>query len=103
MSGAYKKWDVCIADVPYEDLPQSKVRPILVLGASDTVEIDCLKMTSQPPREGEYKLKKWKEAGLRKETTVRLSKRLDLPERNIRKKIGHLDKVDILNITKLLK
>lgn len=98
-----EKWDVCMADVPFEDLPQSKVRPVLILGVQEAVLIDCFKMTSHAPREGEYALKEWKAAGLRKETTVRLGKRLVLEQKRIRKKIGRLDKLDILNITKLLK
>ena len=42
-------WDVCIADVPYEDLPESKVRPILIVERGAFV-IECLKLTGQPPR-----------------------------------------------------
>ena len=103
MSEAYKKWDICLADVPFEDLPQSKVRPVLILGAHTNISVDCLKMTGQPPREGEYVLQKWKEAGLLKPTTVRLGKRLNLEQKRIHKKIGHLDKTDILNIINLIK
>ena len=50
------KWDIYIADVPFEDLPETKLRPVVVLEDS-VILIDCLKMTSQAPRPGEYVLK----------------------------------------------
>ena len=94
---SYNKWDILLADVPYEDLPETKVRPVLVLG--DEVHVlDCLKMTSQPPRPGEYVLGKWAEAGMRKPTTVRIGKRLSLDKCRIRKKIGTLHPADIIEI-----
>lgn len=94
-----KKWDICIANVPFEDLPQSKPRPVVVL-EDKTVTVYCLKMTGQPPRPGEYPIKRWKEAGLDKPTTVRISKRLSLPAKNILKRIGSLHPVDIIEIQK---
>lgn len=96
-----KKWDVYIADVPFEDLPQAKARPVIIL-SDFVVFVDCLKMTSQPPRRGEYVLKKWKEAALDKQTTVRISKRLSLPPSAFRKRLGALHPIDIIEIQKLL-
>ena len=93
------KWDIYIADVPFEDLPQSKPRPVIILEDS-VVLIDCLKMTSHPPRPGEYALQKWHEAGLLKPTTVRLSKSLLLPLNALRKRLGALHPIDILEIEK---
>lgn len=96
-----KKWEIYLADVPFEDMPQSKVRPVIVLEDSVLV-VDCLKMTSQPPRPGEYVLKEWKAAGLLKPTTVRISKRLALKPCLFRKRIGSLQLADILEIEKRL-
>lgn len=93
------KWDIYIADVPFEDLPETKLRPVVVLEDS-VILIDCLKMTSQAPRPGEYVLKMWKEAGLKKPTTVRISKRLLLKPDAIRKHVGSLHPIDILEISK---
>lgn len=59
-------------------------------------------MTSQPPRLGEYVLRCWKEAGLLKPTTVRTSKRLALDVVNMRRRIGTLSPIDIIEIEKLL-
>lgn len=94
-------WDVCIADVPYEDLPESKVRPILIVERGAFV-IECLKLTGQPPRAGEYVLKMWREAGLHKPTTVRIGKKLKLEINRVRKRVGRLDPVDMIGIGKLI-
>ncbi len=96
-----RRWEVYLADVPFEEQADSKVRPVLLLGACAAV-IDCLKMTGQSPRPGEYVLQKWEEAGLRKPTTVRISKRLALPENRLRRRLGMLQPVDIMEIERLL-
>lgn len=92
-------WDIYIANVPFEDLPQSKPRPVIIL-ADSVLVIDCLKMTSKPPRRGEYVLQKWREAGLLKPTTVRISKRLLLNRNVFLKRIGTLHPIDVLEIQK---
>lgn len=99
---SYRKWDILLADVPFEDIEETKLRPVLVLGGEAHL-LDCLKMTSQQPRSGEYVLKNWSAAGLHKSTTVRLSKRLDLDKCRVRKKIGALHPVDIIEIQNMLK
>lgn len=93
----YNRWDILLADVPFDDQPETKVRPVLVLG-EDVHVLDCLKMTSKPPRPGEYLLRKWSEAGLRKPTVVRIGKRLSLGKCRIRKKIGTLHPADAIEI-----
>ena len=95
------KWDIFLAEVPFEDLPQSKVRPVLILDESAVLVI-CLKMTSQSPRRGEYVLQKWQEAGLHKPTTVRISKRMELERSAFIKRIGALQLSDIYEIQRLL-
>lgn len=94
-----KKWDIYLANVPYEDLPKAKIRPVIILD-EQTVLVDCLKMTGQLPRAGEYVLEKWQESGLRKQTTVRISKRLALVPAAFIKRIGSLHPVDIIEISK---
>jgi hypothetical protein len=96
-----KKWDIYFANVPFEDIPQAKPRPVIVLEDS-TVVVDCLKMTSQPPRQGEYVLQYWKEAGLMKPTVVRISKRLRLSPSDFIKRFGTLHPIDIIEIQKRL-
>jgi hypothetical protein len=94
-----RKWDVYLANVPFEDLPESKLRPVVILDGC-VYAIDCLKMTSHAPRAGEYALRYWQEAGLRKPTTVRISKRLQLKETDFIHRIGRLHLVDIAEIEK---
>ena len=96
-----KKWDIYFANVPFEDVPQAKPRPVIVLEDSAVV-VDCLKMTSKPPRQGEYVLRYWQEAGLFKPTVVRISKRLLLPSDSVIKSIGTLHPIDIIEIQKRL-
>lgn len=94
-----RKWDIYLANVPFEDLPQSKVRPVVILDDAALI-VDCLKMTSHPPRQGEYVLAYWEEAGLRKPTTVRISKRLALDQSRFIKRLGSLHPFDIIEIQK---
>ncbi len=95
------KWDIYLANVPYEEIAQAKIRPVIVLD-DQTVLVDCLKMTSKPPRPGEYELQQWQAAGLKKPTTVRISKRLALSNTAFIKRIGSLQPVDIIEISKRL-
>lgn len=95
------KWDIYFADVPFEGLPESKPRPVIILDDS-VILIDCLKLTGKPPRPGEYVLQKWKEAGLRKPTTVRLSKRLALDPSSFLFRVGSVRPIDIVEIEKRL-
>ena len=97
----FNEYDIFIARVPFEDLPQEKIRPVLVLNEGVYL-IDCLKMTSAKTRFGEYELKEWKKAGLDRQTTVRITKRLKLDKTKFLKKIGHLTPIDILEIQRLL-
>lgn len=96
-----RKWEIYLAEVPFEDMPKSKTRPVLILEDS-ALFIDCLKMTSQPPRSGEYVLKKWAEAGLDKQTVVRVQKRLVLPPEAFIKRIGVLSAIDMIELEKLI-
>lgn len=67
-----RKWEIYLAYVQYEDVPGGKIRPVLVIDEDTVYPICCLKMTSHPPRAGEYELIRWQNAGLRKPTTVRI-------------------------------
>ena len=97
----FNEYDIFLAKVPFEDIPQEKIRPVLIL--KDRVYlVECLKMTSAKTRFGEYELKEWKKAGLDRQTTVRLTKRLKLDKTKFIKKIGHLTPIDIIEIQRLL-
>ena len=100
------RWDVWIATVRYEDIPQiSKIRPVVILD-SNAIFTLSLKGTSHESREGypgEYRLKYWKEAGLEKETVIRCSQPIQLHERDFKRRIGTLHPADIFNIKMILK
>jgi len=91
-------WDVWLANVPFEDLPERKVRPVLIVKHDDDITVYCLKMTSHIPRTGEYALIKWQNAGLKKGTTVRVEKLLQLDATFFIRKLGRLDPVDIIGV-----
>lgn len=94
-------WEVWTAIVKFEDSPEFKKRPVLIL-EDKTVYAVCLKMTSAPPRVGEYVLKDWSVVGLKKPTTVRVSKILHLQEKDLMYKIGELSARDISNIQSII-
>lgn len=100
------RWDVWIATVKYEDNPNlSKIRPVVILDSRAMFTLS-LKGTSQEPREkcfGEYVLKYWKEAGLKKQTVIRCSQPIQLRDGDFKFRIGTLDPVDIFNIKMILK
>lgn len=95
------KWDVYIADVPFEDIQQSKIRPVIVL-EDNVILVLCIKLTTHSPHRGEYQLAYWKEAGLSQPTTVRIQKILSLDKTNFKKKIGKVSDYDIIQIQKLI-
>lgn len=99
------KWEVWYAKVAYEDNPEEiKERPVLVM-ENGACYIFSFKITSHEPRLnffGEYRLVKWREAGLHKPSTVRTSKRLRLIESDFVHKIGRLHPIDIIGVMNLL-
>lgn len=99
------KWEIWLAKVKFEDdLKQVKNRPVLVV-APGVQYILSLKITSHEPRSefaGEYAIIKWPEAGLRKESTIRCGKRLNLVESDFVHKLGRLHPVDIINVQNIL-
>jgi len=94
-------WQIWLANVRFEDSPEIKKRPVLILQNAATYVL-ALKMTSQPPRPGEYIIKDWQTAGLKKETTVRIDKLLKLSPNTLCHKIGKLSFVDIANLQQIL-
>lgn len=96
-------WEVWLAAVRFEDSPQVKNRPV-VITSTGKIYVLALKVTSQAPRNswGEYSLQRWKEAGLNKESTVRISKRLQLALTDMLFKIGDLHPQDIVNIQRII-
>lgn len=101
-----KKWEIWFAGVMFEDTNQIKKRPVLIIDDNLTAGLLLtLKMTSKPPRNnfyGEYPLKYWSNAGLKKPTTVRVSKKILMSDNDLQFKIGKIDNYDIINIENLI-
>lgn len=99
------KWELWFAYVKFEDDPYKlKERPVLILD-NNTAYILSAFITSHIPRSnyfGEYAIKEWKAAGLKKASTIRLSKRLPLVEEDLIYKIGKLHPIDILSVQRIL-
>lgn len=98
-------WEIWLARVKFTDKPwQSKVRPVLVMRA-DNGDLFAANITSHEPRidfYGEYAIKKWQEAGLAKQSTLRLSVSWDIEANKLLRKIGDLQEEDITNVTDLI-
>nr|DAM30251.1 MAG TPA: endoribonuclease [Caudoviricetes sp.]DAS99371.1 MAG TPA: endoribonuclease [Caudoviricetes sp.] len=101
--GKSRCWEVWWAAVKFEENDTKKERPIVFL--RDHVVATVAPATTMGPRPGiwgEYPIKYWKEAGLEKETTVRLSKIFRLEARDLIRKIGRLNNYDIMKIQMMM-
>lgn len=63
-----------------------------------TVYVLALMITSHEQRNmyGEYDITKWQSAGLKKPSTIRVTRRLELVENDLISKMGDLHPVDIV-------
>ena len=95
----YKQWDIWLARIKFEDAPQTKVRPVLILGSNIFV-ILASKITSQGKHLNSYAIKDWAEAGLAKPTFIRVDKYLELVDSDFVRKIGRLSCSDIQSLSK---
>jgi hypothetical protein len=101
----YNPLDVWLCEIKYEDnLGNTKARPVVIVEDESTF-ILVVKITSHKPRNnfcGEYALQRWKEAGLRNQSTVRAGNRLKVSESDFIHRIGKLHTVDATVIKKIL-
>ncbi len=100
----FNRWDVWWADVPFEDEPEIKRRPVIVVNAKE-IYVFALKATSHAPREyDEYDvaLTYWRECGLTSPTTVRVSKILRLNESMMVSRIGALEAADVFRLQQVI-
>lgn len=102
-SSDFIRWDIWVARVEFEEGTGSKIRPVLIIDGTRCYVLS-LKITSHIPRSqfpGEYQIIEWKEAGLLKPSTIRISKQLNLPAESFVKKIGRLTELDRFNVTRI--
>lgn len=79
------------AQVRFEDTPEIKHRPVLIW--NDLAYVIAYKMTSADRGDSreEFRIEYWKEAGLDRETSIRITKVLRLKQSDLISKIGELD------------
>lgn len=103
---AYKKWDIVLVSFPFTDFTSDKRRPALIVSpdnfnsGQDVTIAFVTSQISSPARIGDYHLKHWKEAGLPKESMVRM-KFATIDKSIIVKKFGSVkndDRTEIENI-----
>ena len=92
---AIKPWEIWWACFSYEDSPEKKRRPVLVINPQTVYVLSC-KITSHGARNqyGEYELIHWQSAGLNRPSTVRLTQMQQLEYSDFLKKIGDLHPED---------
>ncbi len=101
MIATYELGDVCIGVFPFTSGQDAKARPILVLM---DLGADCLvcRITSVPHRGFlDLQVNAWKEAGLDKPSTIRLSRLLTAEKPILKIRIGRLSNEDIGRVRKL--
>jgi len=96
------KWEIWNAYVSYEEDDNiRKERPVLIYNYISDDNIIAVKLTSHDARnERECEIRRWKEAGLDKETVIRTDKILRLRKSNFISKRGKLQTVDIFRFQK---
>lgn len=96
-------WEIWWAYVAFEEGNDGKERPVLVL-EDGTVYVLALMITSHEQRNiyGEYDITKWQSAGLKKPSTIRVTRRLRLDEKDLISKMGDLHPVDIVLLQRYL-
>jgi hypothetical protein len=100
----FKPWEIWLANYRFDDSPEVKKRPVLILDVRETpdsAEVLCVKMTGQPPRDRhEYTLTQWRDAGLNKETTIRTEHMKVLLSTDFIHKLGDMRPGDIAGFRK---
>lgn len=98
-------WDIVLVPFPFTDLSKNKKRPALIISPADYnqgLDVIIMFVTSNLSaygKPGDYKLKKWKEAGLPKPSMTRM-KLATIDKNIIIKKIARLHQMDRKTIQK---
>ncbi len=94
-----KRFEIWQAAVKFEDSDEVKNRPVMIW--NDTAFIMAYKMTgtNRGNEKDEFQVIHWKEAGLSKETSIRIEKVLHLEKKHMLYKIGELDPRDQLRFS----
>jgi mRNA interferase MazF len=105
----YRRGSVIVVEVAFSDLSGSKRRPALVV--SDEAfhrtlpDLIVCPISSRPrfyrrPGPGDCPVKEWRAAGLRRPSTVRISKLLAIDKEIVSRKLGVLPSPDLVSVEK---
>jgi mRNA interferase MazF len=104
---AYKKWDLILVSFPFTDFSSDKRRPALIVSPDnfnsgpDVIIAFVTSQINSASKIGDCHLKKWKEAGLPKESMVRM-KFASIDKTIIVKKLGEIEESDRTEIQNTL-
>jgi mRNA interferase MazF len=102
----FKKWEIILVPFPFTDLSSVKRRPAIIVSPdsynikNDVVIAYVTSQLSASTSLGDYRIQKWKEAGLPKPSMVRM-KFATVTKNIIIKTIGKLETEDKKNLRKL--
>ncbi len=91
-----KRYDIWRANVRFEDSPEVKARPVLIIGSAAYIIAYKITGTDRGDELDEYRIRYWHEAGLVKESSVRINKAIKLVKGDMIEKVGELDERDRL-------
>jgi mRNA interferase MazF len=100
----YSFGDVVLMGFPYTDMKSVSKRPALVLFDSGDQDVLVARITTQEQTtDTDYRIVKWKEAGLLAESYVRLSKQATLEKRYVMRRLGGLDDSEMKAVRSIVK
>jgi mRNA interferase MazF len=93
--------ELWLADIPFTSGAASKVRPVLILWI-DAADVVVAAVTSAAPRSStDVPLKDWSAAGLRVQSTVRLSRLDSLEQARLRRRLGTVPSADAQDLKRV--
>lgn len=87
-----ERYEIWQAKVRFEESDDVKERPVLIWNSQVFLVAYKMTGTDRGDDREEYRIQYWKEAGLLKPTSIRLTKVLRLTKDDLLYKIGELDK-----------
>ena len=95
----YEFGDILLVDFPHSDLEQAKRRPALVI--LDIADADVMLApitTRERTGPGDIEIQNWQEAGLLRQSWVRLAKVASMEKRIVARRLGRLSGADRTNL-----
>ncbi len=108
----YRRGQVVVVNVPFTGQTGSKLRPALVVSTDGfhrrLADLIVCPISSQPrfyqrPGGGDHPLEHWRKVGLQHPSTVRISNILAVEKRIIKRVLGTLHAVDLIEIDRGLR